>query len=134
MSNSTEWHGDEFLEELERQAARNLEKAAIHLTNEIKLKLNRSQPYTVGSGEAGKHYHGLDPSQPGEPPKKVRGDLQRSITYAVADDKRSATVGTNLDYGAFLELGTAEMQPRPYLRSTLIEQSDAIAEILGDGG
>lgn len=130
MASEILWNGDDFMKELEGGLEKNLEKAAIHLTNQIKKKLNRSQPYTIGNGPKGKHYHGQDPSAPGEAPKKIRGDLQRSITYAMGDDKKSAQVGTNLDYGAALELGTATIQPRPFLRSTVAEEGDKIAEIM----
>ncbi len=122
---------DSFVKEMEAELGKRLEKAAIHLTNKIKLKLNVSQPYHISKGKAGKHYKGLDPSQPGQPPKKITGHLQRSITYEMAADKQSAKVGTNLLYGAVLELGGSKVAPRPYLRSTLIEEASAIEKILG---
>ena len=127
----SDWKGDEFMREVGAELGRRIEKAAIHLTNKVKQKLNQSEPYKIGKGKRGRHYHGLDPSKPGEAPKKIRGDLQRSITYEMAPDKQSAKVGTNLFYGECLELGTSEMAARPFLRSTLIEQADAIKGILG---
>lgn len=124
-----EWN-DACIDDIEKQLAKNLEKAAIHLVNKIKVKVNRSQPYHIVRGKKGRYYVGDDPSKPGEAPKKVRGDLQRSITYEMADDKLSAKVGTNLVYGFWLELGSARMQARPFLRNTLQEESGKIEELL----
>ncbi len=121
------------MKDVERELGRRVEKAAIHLVNSIRQKLNRSQPYTISKSGSGKHYHGQDPSLPGEPPKKIRGDLQRSIAYEMGPDRLSAKVGTNLDYGAYLELGTSRMAPRPFLRSTLLEEQGTIDRILSGG-
>lgn len=124
-----DWN-ENAIKEIEDQLGKNLEKAAIHLMNKIKVKVNRSQPYVIYKGETGRYYHGQDPSQPGESPKKVRGDFQRSITYEISSDKKSAKVGTNLDYGMYLELGTVQMQPRPFLRNTLNEEAGRIEDIM----
>lgn len=121
------------IKEIQVELGKRVEKAAIHLMNTIRQKLNRSQPYTISKSSSGKHYHGQAPSLPGEPPKKIRGDLQRSITYEMGPDKLSAKVGTNLAYGAYLELGTAHIAPRPFLRSTLLEEQGTIDRILSGG-
>ena len=125
-----EWNNG-YGEELAKKMKRNLERAAIHLTNEIKKAINRSQPYSISHGDSGIFYHGEDPSLPGEAPKKIRGDLQRSIAYEVASDGQSAMVGSNLDYARYLELGTSKMEVRPFLRATLDKQRDRINTILG---
>ncbi len=123
------WDAD-AIKAMEVELGKRLERAAIYLQNTIRRKLNRSQPYSISKG---KSYHGLEPSLPGEPPKKVRGDLQRSIAYEMSKDKQSAKIGTNLAYGKHLELGTRYMQPRPYLRSTLQEEQGKIDQILSGG-
>jgi HK97 gp10 family phage protein len=121
---------DDVIKDLEKELNQRIEKAAIHLMNQIKINLNESQPYTIYTGENGKYYHGDDPSKPGEYPKKVRGDLQRSITYTTDKVNHSAQVGTNLPYGEYLELGTVKMAPRSFLRRTLIEEQGKIDEIM----
>lgn len=121
---------NQAIQKIQAELGKRVEKAAIHLTNAVKVKLNRSQPYHITTGPSGKHYHGEDPSLPGEPPKKITGFLQRSITYEMGEDKLSAKVGTNLNYGRHLELGTVNMAPRPYLRSTLKEEAARIDQIL----
>lgn len=128
-----EWNGDQFLQDVERQLGDNLEKAAIYFKEQVKLAINRSQDRERSVGEAGVYYKGLDPSQPGEPPKKLVGFLQRSIAHAMSPDRQQAYVGTNLDYGLYLELGTSKMEARPYLRPTLARLRDEIARIVATG-
>ena len=43
------------------------------------------------------------------------GKLRDSIESAVSDGGRSATIGTDVPYGAAVELGTANMDAQPYL-------------------
>ena len=42
------------------------------------------------------------------------GRLRGSITHAVDDD--SAIVGTDVEYGVYVEMGTHKMASRPFLR------------------
>jgi hypothetical protein len=42
--------------------------------------------------------------------------LRDSLRVEVAPDRLSATVGTDLDYGAHLEFGTQDTAPRPWLQ------------------
>lgn len=128
-----EWHGDEFIKNLEQQLGDNLEKAAIYLKDRVKEAVNQSQPYERYIGENGVYYKGDDPSEPGEAPKKITGTLQRSITHKMSTDRQHAYVGSNLDYAYYLEFGTSKMAARPFLRSTLIEEADAIAKIVTTG-
>lgn len=54
-------------------------------------------------------------SEPGTSPHTRSGDLVESINYQVlaTEDGVSVTVGTTLEYGAWLEEGTEIMSPRP---------------------
>lgn len=81
----------------------------------------------------GKSIYGAFPSKPGDPPHKQHGRLRASITYDVSDDASGhvvGRVGTNLDYGRYLELGTRKMKPRPWLRRSLMESRGEIRAIL----
>ena len=128
-----DWQGDEFYNDLEKQLARNLEASAIYLKGKVKEALNRSQGRKKSQGKKGIHYKGLDPSKPGEEPKKVVGFLQRSIAHEVSDDGKEAYVGSNLPQSLYLELGTSKMAARPFLRSTLLKEQDAIGKIVATG-
>lgn len=50
-------------------------------------------------------------------PRVQTGNLRSSITWQIASDAAGlyADVGTNVFYGLYLELGTVNMQPYPFL-------------------
>lgn len=62
-------------------------------------------------------------SAPGEAPASDSGMLAGSITVEL--DGVTAYVGTNLDYGYWLEFGTTKMEPRPFLMPSLEEEASA---------
>lgn len=111
---------------------RNMKVAVIFVRDEVKKKLNRGQPTrTLRSGSI----IGLDPSSPGEPPKKITAQLMNSIRTKVIRTTRRITglVGTNLKKGKWLEYGTSKMKPRPYLRPTITENRRKIGRIIARG-
>lgn len=115
---------DEILQRL----ARNIETACIYLKDKIKENLNTDQPYKIYYGNVGVWYAGLDPSSPGDFPKKVRGDLQKSIAHEM--EGLEGRVGTNLEIANHLEFGTTTMAARPFLRATADQEQAKIAQIL----
>lgn len=44
------------------------------------------------------------------------GRLRNSITHEVDMSDHAAIIGSNVEYAAYVELGTSKMAPRPYLR------------------
>jgi len=114
------------------QLVKNMAVATIFVRDKVKTKLNRGQPTrTFQSGSI----IGLDPSSPGEPPKKITAQLQNSIRTKVirGKDRIIGLVGTNLKKGRWLEFGTSKMKPRPYLRPTLSENKRKIGRIVARG-
>jgi HK97 gp10 family phage protein len=77
-----------------------------------------------------KRRYGANPSQPGDPPHKQTGHLRRSVAHEVDATSLTARVGTNVRYGRFLELGTSNMEARPWLRRALNEMMPQIKAML----
>lgn len=86
--------------------------------------------YTGKVYKAGRRIYGSNPSKPGEPPHKQKGDLRASVTHERDGSRLLFRVGTNKEYGRWLELGTANMAARPWLRRALIDQARRIRNIL----
>jgi len=72
--------------------------------------------------------YGSNPSAPGEAPHKQTGHLRRSVTREVIG--LAGRVGTNLNYGRWLELGTRLVAARPWLRPSLAAVLGQIRAIL----
>lgn len=51
------------------------------------------------------------------------GRLRNSITNAVRADEKAVYIGSNVEYAAFVELGTSRMKARPYLKPAATEHS-----------
>ena len=58
---------------------------------------------------------------------KRTGRLRNSITGAY--DGNSAQVGTNVEYGPDVELGTSKMKERPFIKPAMAEHIDEYKEI-----
>lgn len=56
------------------------------------------------------------------------GRLRNSISHA--RDDNAAYIGTNVEYAAYVELGTSRMKPRPYLRPAAENHADEYKEIV----
>ena len=89
---------------LENYVERGTRKAVAFVVSDIRKALNRSQP--TRSTASGVRV-GLDPSRPGEPPKKVIGELQNSVQGRVVRTQSAITgfVGSPLVKARRLELG-----------------------------
>lgn len=63
----------------------------------------------------------VPPSIPYHGPAVRSGRLRGSITWRPGLDAESpyVDVGTSVEYGGFVELGTSRMEPRPYLEPAL---------------
>src|SRR5690606_28863132 len=104
----------------------------IYLRDKIKLKLNRGQPTRTTPGG---YIIGLDPSKPGEPPKKITGQLQNSMAGNVVEEPNEirGEVGSSLEKAEYLETGTSKMKARPYMRPTMMEEKDKLVQIVAKG-
>lgn len=66
-------------------------------------------------------------SKPNTPPHTDRGELRKSIKFNYKDGV--GQVGSNLKYAAWLEFGTVDMEPRPWLSVAVENVSKEIADI-----
>lgn len=58
------------------------------------------------------------------------GRLRNSITNAIDTEANAVYVGTNVEYGPYVELGTSKMHPHPYLRPAAADHADEYRAIL----
>jgi phage gpG-like protein len=65
-------------------------------------------------------------SNPGDPPNSDTGRLMQSIK--VVKDGNAYLVGTNVMYGAYLEFGTQDMKPRPWLSVAVLNMRKFIGQ------
>lgn len=126
MPNHLRWDGDAVQARIRAATARRIAAACILVTNRAKQLLSVAG---TGAGPGGKRHYGSNPSLPGEPPHKQFGHLRRSVTRELDAARLVGRVGTNLKYGRWLELGTAKIAARPWLRRALAECRAAIRAI-----
>ena len=56
------------------------------------------------------------------------GRLRASITHLV--DDRSVTIGTNVEYAKYQEIGTSRMKAQPFLEPGIMNNMDEYKEII----
>lgn len=139
MSARIEWHGPEAEAHVRGRAVGWLTRAAIEVTRRARELLSVAGT-AVGTGAAGgrrrgRRIYGAVRSAPGEPPRKQTGRLRASVAYEVDEAQLAARVGTNVEYGKHLELGTRRgLAPRPWLRRALAESMSVIRGFLSRAG
>lgn len=67
-------------------------------------------------------------SKPGDAPNTDTGNLVKNIAVEPGDE--SVFVGTNVEYGAWLEIGTKDMAARPWLRPALKSNRKKINKLI----
>ena len=58
-------------------------------------------------------------SKPGDPPNTDTGRLIGSVRIQKDEQSKSVSVGSNVSYSKFLEVGTKKMKARPWLKPAL---------------
>lgn len=58
------------------------------------------------------------------------GRLRNSITNAIDTDANAVYIGTNVEYGPCVELGTSRRHPHPYLKPAAADHADEYRAIL----
>lgn len=57
------------------------------------------------------------------------GRLRNSITHIVRPSEKSAYVGTNVEYGPYIELGTSRSKPQPFLKPAAADHEGVYRKI-----
>ena len=138
----TNWQGKKVFTLATEANIRAMKLAAMIVERKTKQLL--SIPGTGRTSKRTKSGKGHIASRPGKPPAIDTGTLRASImsdvsignvgvTGKVGPDidkiAAKAPVGTDVNYGLYLELGTSKMAPRPYLRPALRQSGKKIKEI-----
>ena len=114
------WNGPGFMRKMRAANKKALTKASLIVVRSIKANFPDS-----GIASATKSERRANRSAPGEIPHVQTGHLRRSIAYELVGSEDSK-VGTNVEYGRYLELGTSKMAARPYLRPGVGREHRAI--------
>jgi HK97 gp10 family phage protein len=105
---------------------------------ELKIALGESALLIHGSAQksirehqsSGETYGKHTASKPGFAPNSDTGRLASSIDWTVDESKLTADVGTNVKYGAWLEFGTKDTEPRPWLLPAFRKNLKTIVKIM----
>lgn len=80
---------------------------------------------SLAAEKHGRQYGNHVASAPGEAPAVDFGALMNSVQSEL-ENNETAVVGTNMEYALPLELGTAHIEPRPFMRPAADEHKDEI--------
>lgn len=58
------------------------------------------------------------------------GRLRNSITHTVDVDEKKAYVGTNVEYAAYVEMGTSKTKAQPYLQPAVYNHADEYSKMV----
>jgi len=115
-----EWHEDAVMAMVDVMAAERLDSAAILVVATAKKSMEEPK-----SGKPGPK---RTRSAPGEAPSTQNRTLRDRID-SDAPSQLTRRVGTNLDYGLYLELGTRTIAARPWLEVALWANADKIKRL-----
>lgn len=140
------WFAKTIMKEATKASIKNVKKATLFVEREVKKELSKrgtGEVYYRGKNNKNRKFHIA--SAPYEPPAVDTGALRASISSIVevidlevtgwvgSDISKLAirtSAGTDLEYGYYLEMGTINMAPRPYLRPVLNRHKDKINRII----
>lgn len=130
MTVRIKWDATKLKTVTANEMVKRVRQAVVFLRSETVKGLNRTQPVI----RSGRGKRGLNPSKPGEFPKRVSDTLRNSITTEVKkdNDKIVGRYGTNVkDYPLALEFGTRRgLKARPFLRPPFFDNQDVLKKIL----
>jgi HK97 gp10 family phage protein len=130
------WYGDEFKGKLRTELRKRLSQVGSLVVAEAKslLSVPGSTQRTKTTTRGGKKFRKRSKmfnaavSDPGDPPRLQRGRLRRSINKVLKNLK--VRIRAQDPKAHLLELGTKNMQPRPFLRAAIANKRAEIRSIL----
>jgi HK97 gp10 family phage protein len=124
----------EFQAEMRRRANNVKTDLGRAIVNSCQLVENTAKKgMTDTSIDTSKTYeHNHHPSVEFDYPAVDTGRLRQSVTHDVEENNGEVVgrVGTGLAYGAYLELGTTRMSPRPWLKPSLANNREKIHTLI----
>jgi len=106
-----------LLQKLNTNTAVKVYAAAVEELKIGALEIQGTAKKSIQKHSAGKRYGNHTASKPGDAPNTDTGRLVQSIQTDMQG--LVASVGTNLTYGKYLEYGTKNIEPRPWLQPAL---------------
>lgn len=105
-----------------------MQAIGMHLTNTIKKDITKT---SQGSKNAIRYspFRNVKVSPPGESPNNDTGELRSSIQWELTG-RDSVIVGSVIKKGAWLEHGTKNMKPRPFIRPNAERETQKMGELL----
>lgn len=101
---SNQNNSDKVAAEVKRRASKGLKAATIFLSSRVKEILSVPAPRALVKPKKGApYYRATTPALPGAPPRKLSGQLRRSIAWEMRQNETVGRVGTNMIYARKLE-------------------------------
>lgn len=120
-------NADRILREVKAKARLGLKAATIFLSARVKEILSVPAPRKLVKPRFGvPYYRATSPASPGAPPRKLSGELRRSIAWEMRQNDTVGRVGTNLVYARRLE-----EQGHTFLTRAVQLYQDEIKTIMG---
>lgn len=127
MANQGTNNAAKIAAEVKRRATQGLKAATIFLSARVREILSVPAPRLLVKPKFGApYYRATTPALPGAPPRKLSGQLRRSIAWEMRANDTVGRVGTNMVYGRRLE----EMGHR-YLTLAVEQYGAEIKTIIG---
>lgn len=58
------------------------------------------------------------------------GNLRNSITHTTQDNEKAVYIGSNVEYAAYVEMGTDRNAPQPYIEPAVTDHSSEYKDIV----
>ena len=123
------WHGPKAVKAINREMRKRIKDSAQFWVRYARERMGVAG-HNVSRQGTGTH---AGNSKPGQHPRKQTGHLRRNVTWEMEIRKPLARVGTNVKYGRYLEEGTHNMSPRPWMTLTNRDTRTSIKRIIETG-